>query len=94
MANGLRYESGRDMPPGMQALMAEKIVELNSMISPFSGFSFGDTISSPVGMMPKRGFFMYFASSTPPARNAPQREGVIFVIEGAIISPMQISSPT
>lgn len=25
--NGLRYESGRDMPPGMQIAAAEKIIE-------------------------------------------------------------------
>lgn len=32
MANGLRYESGRDMPPGMQALMADKILEIEAAV--------------------------------------------------------------
>lgn len=27
MAGGLRYESGREMPPGMQELMAKRIIE-------------------------------------------------------------------
>lgn len=27
MSNGLCYESGRDMPPGMQVAMAKKIIE-------------------------------------------------------------------
>lgn len=32
MANGLRYESSKDMPQGMQALMAEKIVEIEAAV--------------------------------------------------------------
>ena len=30
MAKGLCYESGRDMPPGMQALAANKMIELEA----------------------------------------------------------------
>lgn len=30
MAGGLRYESGRDMPPGMQVLAAGKMLELEA----------------------------------------------------------------
>ena len=74
--------------------MAEKTEELNSMISPFSGAEVGGTISSPVGMIPNSGRFLTGISVTPPAKNAPISAGVTAVLVGAIISPIQMSSPT
>ena len=71
-----------------------KTVELNSIISPFSGSVVGATISSPVGIIPASGRLITSISVIPPAKSAPQSEGVSLVPEGAIISPIHISSPT
>ena len=39
MANGLRYETGRDMPPGMQQLVADQIVQRIQKATPVAEFT-------------------------------------------------------
>ena len=73
--------------------MAEKMEELNSMMSPGLGSAQGGMISSPVGMMPTRGLQITGISSTPPAIMAPMAEGLTSIWAGRIISPAQTSSP-
>ena len=73
--------------------MAEKMEELNSMMSPGFGSVQGGTISSPVGMMPTTGLAITSSASTPPAIMAPMAAGVTSMKLGRIISPAQTSSP-
>ena len=73
--------------------IAEKIEELNSIISPGLGSAHGGTISSPVGIIATRGLLKTSTLRTPPAISAPTAAGVIFVYDGSIISPAHISSP-
>ena len=73
--------------------MAEKMEELNSIMSPGLGSEQGGTISSPVGMIPTTGFARTSTSRTPPAIMAPIAAGVISISPGRIISPAQTSSP-
>ena len=73
--------------------MAEKMEELNSRMSPGFGSAQGETISSPVGMMPTSGRARTSSSVTPPAISAPTAAGDTSVKPGRIISPAQISSP-
>ena len=60
-------------------ILAEKMEELNSRMSPGFGSAQGGTISSPVGIMPTTGLRMTSTSSTPPAIMAPMAEGVTSV---------------
>ena len=55
--------------------MAEKMAPLNSRIWPGSGSAQGDTISSPVGMMPMTGRRTTGTLKTPPAIMAPMAAG-------------------
>ena len=74
-------------------IMPEKMVELNSMMSPGFGFSLGATSSLPVGIIPTIGLQITGISSTPEAKRAPSAEGLSSVKLGTTISPAAISSP-
>ena len=73
--------------------MAEKMVELNSMISPSPGSARGGTISSPVGMMPMTGLRKTSTSRMPAASMAPMAAGVMRAWEVRSISWAHTSSP-